>query len=143
MYKLRFNLQHGKHYKHWQISSTGKGSSKQYYDPDENTIILELGGKLINKQLKAEMIYKGLICKDVCAWIETSSYETNSSVTLGEGLSQIQYNPKSHPFWFAIQDDKVFNLDGVSFCYIVTKGSHVYVRSEELKGRLQFCQENN
>lgn len=146
MHKLRFNLQHGKHYKHWQITNVST-KQKYHFNPDE-FIILAKDCRLVNRELKARMIYEGKTCKDVCAWVECDAFEVvslesilkdnimklgNDLIDIDTYITKLCYNPRIDPFWTMTTDDNVkHNIDNMNVCYIVTKSNSVYCQPLKL-----------
>lgn len=149
-YKLRFNLQHGKHYKHWQITNV-KTKMKEHYNPNEYMIIAN-DCKLVNKAPKARLIHEGKTCKDVCAWVECRGYKVLSLLELKEIMSNLNncilfgntllnlekyttklcYNPIVNPYWTLNNKDNVkCNVDNLTTRYIVTIGNSVYTTLDE------------
>ena len=87
-YKVRFHLQRGQHYMHWQIKAWD--GTVKYLDP--NKYQLELYGcKLINKINAARKVNLAGK-KDVCGWIECDNFDINEgldnnlSMSLGSGV---------------------------------------------------------
>lgn len=145
MYKLRFNLQHGKHYKHWQI--TDINTKQKYHFAPAKFIILAKDCKLVNLEPKARLIYEGKTCKDVCAWVECKHFEAvpiselkNNIMKLGNDLIDIDtyttklcYNPRVDPFWTVTTDDNVkHNIDNLNICNIITINTSVYCQPLKL-----------
>ena len=65
-YKVRFHLQRGQHYMHWQIKAW-VGTVK-YLDPQKYQLKMR-GCTLINKKKAAEKVYAAGK-KNVCGWVE-------------------------------------------------------------------------
>jgi|TARA_A100001518_G_C1227290_1_gene80755 hypothetical protein len=144
-YKLRFNLQHGKHYKHWQITNV-KTKVKEHYNPKDYMIIAN-DCKLVNIEPKARMIYEGKTCKDVCAWVECKHFEAIPVSELKDNIikldnllidvymytTKICYNPRVDPFWTVTTSDNIkYNTDNMNICNIITKSNSVYCQALKL-----------
>ena len=119
MYRVRFNLQHGKHYKHWQVKCMDTKEVK-YFDPDTTSLVLSQC-RLVNKRDKAEKIFKRDTTKVVCAWVECAYFSVEAStegVGCCKGTWVLEYNPRSQPFW--IYERTLDNIDNHVFPFIVS-----------------------
>ena len=103
-YKLRFNLQHGKHYKHWQITNV-KTKVKEHYNPKDYMIIANDNIIKLDNLLIDVYMYTTKIC----------------------------YNPRVDPFWTVTTSDNIkYNTDNMNICNIITKSNSVYCQALKL-----------
>ena len=118
MYKVRFHLAAGEHYRQWQVKH---GDSVQYYKPEECTLHM-LICELHNNSRVAQKIYDGAN-KEVCAWIECEILSVSDKLPLSvEALEKnlfksISYNPRIVPFW---TDENRNNLDNELYLSIIS-----------------------
>lgn len=105
MYKIRFHLGSGKHFKQWQVTNTATGE-KVYIDPQKFSLEME-GVTVCNRRSTAVRINEGGN-KAVCAWIETAQpprfTPPNPQIESG---NQLRFNPRHCPDW--VLDGLVFN----------------------------------
>ena len=96
MYKVRFHLQRGQHYKHWQISDN-KGNV-QYYDP--NFYELELFDcRLVSQPAASKKVFESGV-KDVCGWIKCKRLNIKKCSGLdNSNLCLLSYNPIVSTDW--------------------------------------------
>jgi len=127
MYKVRFHLKTGKHFKHWQVTELST-KSISYYDPDKFNLTL-LNVKLINKPSVANKIYTGGH-KTVCAWCLCESVTVTRVDHLKTlegclgGLNEVMYNPRVAPNWV---NNSGGNIDGSFYSELVSIGNKLYI----------------
>lgn len=98
-YKVRFSLQKGSHYNHWQIErvENGKTVQKIWLNPLEYRIILK-GCFLRNQKLGAEKIF-ATHKKEVVAWVECEDIDIKFD-GLDKSIGElVDYNPHLRPNW--------------------------------------------
>ena len=128
-YRVRFHLQRGEHYMHWQVR--GWDGSVQYFDPNEWQIQM-VGCKLINKKNAARKVYDAGR-KDVCGWVECDNYHISPASEKFypiDNLERVRYNPIVDPRWRRDGDEGDFDWDNYHFDSLVTDGNKVYVLEE-------------
>ena len=126
-YRIRFHLQRGEHYMHWQVRAYD--GSVQYLDPSKYQIEM-LGCKLINKKNAARKVYNAGK-KDVCGWVECDKYFPRFTGDLPvDNLERLRYNPIVDPVWRREDDEGDFDWDNYHFDSLVTEGNRVYVLEE-------------
>ena len=126
-YRVRFHLQRGKHYMHWQVR--GWDDSVQYFDPNEYQIEM-LGCKLVNKIGVAKRVNNEGV-KDVCGWVECYNYHVYPSNNVSiEGMESLSYNPIEDIHWRRSGDDGDFDWDNYHFDSLITNGKNVHVLEE-------------
>jgi len=133
MYRVRFHLQRGKHYMHWQIR--GYDGSVQYLDPSKYCVEM-LGCKLINKKNAAKKVYNAGV-KDVCGWVECENYHIHFREDMEnylDNLERLRYNPIVDPCWRRQDDDGDFDWDNYHFDSLMTNGKNVHVLEECILG---------
>ena len=128
MYNVRFHLQHGPHYMHWQIR--GKDGSLEYVNPEEYDLEM-FDCTLVCKTNKAKKVYNAGR-KDVCGWVECEEYIMHQPGTLlfYHELERLYFNPIRDIHWRRDDDGGGFAWDGSVFNSLVTKGKNVYVLEE-------------
>lgn len=113
MIKVRYHLQNGPNYMHWQFKEDGK---VWYAEPSKNIIVLK-NCVLHNNPKLAEKIYMGKN-KDVCAWIKCKEFEVLPEFDgqvkniVPSWCSHLRYNPKVLPYWHTVSGQ---NIDGFAF----------------------------
>jgi hypothetical protein len=132
LFRVRFHLQRGKNYMHWQISwnhNSKRGPSYMYVDPKESNIEM-YGCKLINKKAAAKRVHAAGK-KDVCGWVECESICVIEPEKYPlDNLEQLRYNPIVEPSWRRDEDDGEFDWDNYTFDSLVTDGNKVRVLEE-------------
>ena len=126
MFKVRFHLSDGAHYKHWQIRTPIKGQKDlvEYEDPAK--VQLELVNcTLRNRTSVAKKVLSSQV-RDVCGWVECQHVITTyiDPITV-EGLSRVTYDPKINPYW-KIEGDSD-NYEMVMVGDLITSGNRLYV----------------
>lgn len=127
MYKIRFHLSKGEHYKKWQVRNSDN-SVVSYYDPEKFFFKMH-ECKLINKKKIAEKIHCGAN-KSVCAWIECKKLEVIEEQYFNLKVKPDQYclimfNPKIKPYWHLANEK---NLDNTEYKTLVTFKNNILVR---------------
>ena len=128
MFRVRFHLQRGQYYKHWQIKDLdNKDVQIEYIDPYRYQLFLE-DCELVCNENKARRVYqKGI--KDVCGWIKCRDlYVSDPDILHGpdtDCLPHIMFNPIVDPNWRIEGSDRLYN--GAKFPHIVTSGHQCYV----------------
>ena len=115
MYKVRFHLASGSHYKMWQIKD---GKEITFHNPQEVNLSL-WHCRLRNRRAIAEKIYYG-DSKSVCAWIECEKIEVSQAKSI-IGI-KISYNPRVKPYW--VMEDE--NVDDQLYDLLVTYSACVF-----------------
>ena len=127
-YRVRFHLQRGEHYMHWQVR--GWDGSVQYFDPNEYQIEM-LGCNLVNKIGVAKRVNNEGV-KDVCGWVECDNYHVYPSDNVSiEGMESLSYNPIKDIHWRRSGDDGDFDWDNYYFDWLLTNGNRVYILEED------------
>ena len=130
MYRVRFHLQAGEHYKHWQICRMN-GSRKlevSYVDPFSNQ--LELSGcKLVNIVQKARKVNREGV-KDVAGWVECREVKISENPV--DNLERVFYNPIVDPHWRRDGDAGEFVWDDSKYETLITSGKQVYILEERV-----------
>jgi hypothetical protein len=118
MIKVRYHLQKGQHYKHWQFKDT-KTKYTWYVHPEEQIIELH-NCVLYNNRNVADKIYTGAN-KDVCAWIKCKGVIYSFDKDIPSYCTHLKYDPKILPYWH-IHTGR--NIDGFAFdtLYLTSKG---------------------
>ena len=128
-YRVRFHLQRGEHYMHWQIR--GDNGYVKYYDPKQYNLEL-CDCRLVNKLNEAWKVYHAGR-KDVCGWIECDNYyvsPVSEELYPVDNLERVRYNPIVDPHWRRDGDDNTFHWDGSKFDTLITEGNKVYILEE-------------
>lgn len=108
--KIRYHLQRGPHYKHWQLKHKDAVS---YHDPSSCLITL-FNCVLHNNRKIADKIFMGSN-KDVCAWIRFKDYVIGYDESFQRQPPikyNIFYNPRKLPYWH-LKDGS--NVDGHAY----------------------------
>lgn len=130
MFKVRFHLGAGIHYKHWQIRTVCKGKPDriEYENPAE--VQLELVDcTLRSKTSVAKKVYSKQV-RDVCGWVEcehvitTYLKYTDAPITVQE-LPRVTYDPKINPYW-KIEGDSD-NYETMLVAELVTSGNRLHI----------------
>ena len=126
MFKVRFHVADGEHYKHWQIRTVCKGKPDriEYENPAE--VQLELVNCTLRSQTgKAKKVFKSQV-RDVCGWVECEHVITTylDPITV-EGLSRVTYDPKINPYWNIEGDSD--NYETMLVAELVTSGNRLYI----------------
>lgn len=131
-YRIRFHLQKGEHFQHWQIKDCDSGEVL-FFDPATHLIHAE-GCRLRNQPATANKIFQGAD-KTVCAWVDAdrihvtntgrhgynAEYEANLR---GTNPPKVSYNPKVSPNWRNASGD---NIDGATFRELMFCNRSVFV----------------
>ena len=122
MFKVRFHLQTGKHYKHWQIRDSA--GDVQYYNPATSQLIL-YNCQLVSQQGAAKRV-KRRGKKSVCGWIECDGFQVIPSEyeKTVDYLDRLWYNPILDTDWH--MTNIVEPVTGMVFEQLMTKGNRVY-----------------
>lgn len=131
MYKVRFHLGRGEHYRHWQITGNGL---VQYYDPEIYSLFLS-ECTLISQPKAAQRVHDSGK-KDVCGWVLCETW-TASNVRDNEwvrelideeypidNLARVWYNPIVDTEWHMQGVEE--SVTDAFFSCLVTKGNRVY-----------------
>lgn len=122
MFRIRFHLGVGEHFKHWQIKDM-KTKDVLFINPHEFSLLIN-GAELVNYRWVAENIFSGQTHKTVCSWIACDGYtivDKPECNLLDE--DELRYNPRVNPYWTNTIDE---NLDGNSYSLLITNGNKVY-----------------
>jgi hypothetical protein len=114
MFRIRFHLGLGKHYKSWQISNK---SEKIFIRPEEYSLIM-YNCQLINKKNIAKKIFQGQN-KTVCAWVLCERFELSPILNI---KNLIYYNPRIAPHW---TDEQMNDLDNLKFEKLYTHKKYI------------------
>ena len=128
-YRVRFHLQRGEHYMHWQVRAYD--GSVQYLDPNKYCVEM-LGCKLINKKNAAKKVHAAGK-KDVCGWVECDKYYIHFREDMEnylDSLERLRYNPIVDPRWRREDDEGEFDWDNYHFDSLMTNGKNVHVLEE-------------
>lgn len=109
MIKVRYHLQEGQHYKHWQFKDT-KTKEVWYIHPSEQTITLH-NCVLHNNRNVADKIFTGSN-KDVCAWVKCKGMVYNFDKEIPSWSTHLIYDPRKLPYWHTWSGR---NIDGYAF----------------------------
>ena len=124
MYRVRFHLQSGPHFKKWQIR---QGRNVVYVDPSKDNLEM-VGCKLVNKINKAKKVFERGV-KDVAGWIECERVVINNENPI-DNLERLFYNPIVDVNWRRESDSGEFAWDNTEYATLVTSGKQVYVLEE-------------
>ena len=135
-YRVRFHLQNGKNYMHWQIREVtdddkliGSAKDAKYLDPAKCQIEMT-GCKLVNDKSKAMKVHNAGK-KDVSGWVLCDNYIPRYDDTFPvDNLERLRYNPIVDPVWRREDDEGDFDWDNYHFDSLVTDGNRVYVLEE-------------
>ena len=120
MYKVRFHLGRGVHYKHWQI--TGK-DGVEYYDPEAEQLTLR-NCTLISQPKTARKVFESGK-KDVCGWISCSAIVVEGPYDVDlDKYRRVWYNPIVDTEWYV--QGYPNPATGLTFPELITKGNRVY-----------------
>ena len=126
MFKVRFHLGAGEHYKHWQIRTPRKGQSDLVEYEDPSKVQLELVKcTLRSKTGVAKKVLSSQV-RDVCGWVECKHIITTylDPITV-EGLSRVTYDPKINPYWKIEGDSDNYETKRVGD--LITSGKRLYI----------------
>lgn len=130
MFKVRFHLSDGAHYKHWQIRTPIKGQKDLVEYEDPSKVQLELVNcTLRNRTSVAKKVLSSQV-RDVCGWVEcehiitTYLKYTDAPITV-EGLSGVTYDPKIDLYWKVEQYS--YEYDKVVIGDLITSGNRLYL----------------
>ena len=106
MFKVRFHLGAGEHYKHWQIRTPRKGQSDLVEYEDPSKVQLELVKcTLRSKTGVAKKVLSSQV-RDVCGWVDCKHIITTyldpmvmvgDLITSGNRLYILKFNTKAMP----------------------------------------------
>lgn len=119
MYKVRFNIGAGVHFRHWQVEGPDGVS---YYDPDKNSLILR-GCRLSNRRRVAEKVFSSQR-RDVCGYAVCESVEVVEGVIEPSGRV-VHFDPKVAPFWTFEGEEG--SRDGVSIPVLWSSGRRLRI----------------
>jgi hypothetical protein len=121
MYKVRFHLARGEHYRKWQVKDIN--GNTVYYEPSEVSLTL-FKTKLNNRKVTAQKIFDGAT-KSVCAWVSCERVIVSDNMGIMElsDNTQVRYNPRVSPNWEWCGHD----MDNRTFDKLVTEGRNIYV----------------
>lgn len=126
MFKVRFHLGAGEHYKHWQIRTPRKGQADLVEYEDPSKVQLELVKcTLRSKTSVAKKVLSSQV-RDVCGWVECKHIITTylDPITV-EGLSRVTYDPKINLHWKVEQYS--YEYDKVMIGDLITSGNRLYL----------------
>ena len=126
-YRVRFHLQRGKHYMHWQVRAYD--GSVQYYDPDKYQLEL-VGCNLVNKIGAARKVNSQGV-KDVCGWVECDNFHVHFRDSIStESMESLSYNPIRDIHWRRSGDDNEFDWDNSEYDCLITDSNRVFICEE-------------
>ena len=131
-YRVRFHLQNGKNYMHWQIrGEDDPANESMYFDPERYCIEMR-GCRLINKKNAAQRVHAAGK-KDVCGWVECDEYIVHYRKDMEgylDNLERLKYNPIVDPHWRRESDEGEFYWDNLGFASLITNSKNVHVLEE-------------
>ena len=128
MYRVRFHLQRGPNYMHWQVR--GRDGSLRYVRPGDHDVEMT-GCTLVSKENAAKRVHAAGV-KDVCGWVECESFALHAPGTLPAfHLERLYYNPIRDAHWRRSGDGGDFSWDGCRFATLVTSGRAIFVLEEQ------------
>lgn len=128
MYSVRFHLQHGPHYKHWQIRDLkDKDCAPTYINPLKCQLIM-LDCTLVCNEKKAKRVFDAGR-KDVCGWIQCGHVYVNDLDIFDsantDNLPRLRFNPIVDTCWRLDGYDESFNNKYVDS--VITSGGRCYL----------------
>ena len=124
MYKVRFHLGAGVHFKHWQIRTVVKGQRDkvEYFNPE--IVQLELVDCTLRSNTRiAKKVLKEQV-RDVCGWVECQSFTQEANISVQE-LPRVVYDPKINPYWKIDGDSDNYEMIRVNT--VVSDGKRLYI----------------
>jgi hypothetical protein len=130
MYRVRFHLQSGEHYKHWQICRMvgGKKVEVSYIDPQSCQLEMTRC-RLVNVLRQAQKVHREGR-KDVAGWVECEDVRIADCPV--DNLEGVFYNPIVDPHWRRDSDCGEFVWDDSKYETLVTQGKRVYILEERV-----------
>ena len=132
MYKIRFHLGRGEHYRHWQIR--GVAGEVWYCNPEDCHLFLN-DCTLISEQRTAQKVLKSGK-KDVCGWILCRTWtlifrddEYIERLHPVDKLRRVWYNPIVDTDWHVQGYSN--HVTGLTFPELITKGNRVYCYDQD------------
>lgn len=132
MYKVRFHLGSGPHFRHWQVRGP---NGVEYHDPAEFSLILR-GCVLKNNRRVAERVLSSQK-RDVCGYLFCDSVERVDGVLPPYGRV-VHFDPKIAPYWTV--EGLEGPQDGLQISILVSSGRRLRIAEEddESKGDGRF-----
>ena len=130
MFKLRFHVADGEHYKHWQIRTTCKGKPDRVEYEDPAKVQLELVTCTLRSKTGVAKKVLASQVRDVCGWVEcehiitTYLMYTDAPITV-QALPRVTYDPKINPYWNIEGDSD--NYETMLVAELVTYGNRLYI----------------
>ena len=124
MYKVRFHLGAGVHFKHLQIRTVVKGQRDkvEYFNPE--IVQLELVDCTLRSNTRiAKKVLKEQV-RDVCGWVECQSFTQEANISVQE-LPRVVYDPKINPYWKIDGDSDNYEMIRVNT--VVSGGKRLYI----------------
>ena len=124
MYKVRFHLGAGVHFKHWQIRMVVKGQRDkvEYFNPE--IVQLELVDCTLRSNTRiAKKVLKEQV-RDVCGWVECQRFTQEANISVQE-LPRVVYDPKINPYWKIDGDSDNYEMIRVNT--VVSGGKRLYI----------------
>jgi len=126
MFKVRFHLGAGEHYKHWQIRTTCKGKPDRVEYEDPAKVQLELVTCTLRSKTGVAKKVLASQVRDVCGWVECEHVITNYlDIISVQDLPRVTYDPKLNPYW-KIEGDSD-NYETMMVSELVTSGNKLYI----------------
>jgi hypothetical protein len=126
MFKVRFHLGAGEHYKHWQIRTTCKGKPDRVEYEDPAKVQLELVTCTLRSKTGVAKKVLASQVRDVCGWVECEHVITNYlDIISVQDLPRVTYDPKLNPYW-KIEGDSD-NYETMLVAELVTSGNKLYI----------------
>lgn len=122
MYKVRFHIGAGRHFRHWQIKGP---EGVRYVDPETHSIVLT-GCTLRNRRGVAEKVLKDQK-RDVCGHVLCESVEVLEGVPEPVGRV-VHFDPKVVPFWTV--EGEVGSMDGRKIRRLASSGRRLRAETE-------------
>lgn len=119
MYKVRFHLGSGRHFRHWQVIGP---AGVEYHDPAEASLILR-GCSLKNRRGVAEKVLESQK-RDVCGHVLCESVERVEGILPPEGRV-VHFDPKVAPYWTV--EDHEGPQDGLEIAVLESSGRRLRI----------------
>ncbi len=120
MYKVRFHLGAGKHFRHWQVRQPG---GVEYFNPAEVQLVL-VNCRLRSNLRAAKKVQERQV-RGVCGWLECEDFACMLNRLPIQGLKRACYDPKVDPFW-RIEGDPTPHV-GLRVGSMVSEAARLYV----------------
>lgn len=119
MYKVRFHIGAGSHFRHWQVEGP---DGVEYYDPNKHSLVLK-DCRLSNRRKVAEKVFSSQL-RDVCGYAVCESVDVVEGVLEPEGRV-VHFDPKVAPYW--IVEGERGSQDGRSIPVLRSSGRRLRI----------------